>query len=172
MGGYIALEFARRYRARLRGLVLMDTRAEPDTAEARKARESAMQVARERGAPAIATQMLSTLFAPGAADTMPQVVERVRLMMEAAPAKGIIGALAAMRDRVDSRPTLPQLDGLPTLVVVGEQDQTTPPSAARVIADGIPGAVLSVIPGAGHLPPVEQPLATTRVLTEFLQSLR
>jgi pimeloyl-ACP methyl ester carboxylesterase len=172
MGGYIALEFARRYRSRLRGLVLMDTRAEADTADTRKAREAAIQVARDRGASAIAAQMLTTLFAPGAAETMPQVVERVRVMMEAAPVKGIIGALAAMRDRADSKGTLAQLEGLPTLVVVGEQDQTTPPSAARVLSDGIPGAVLSIIPGAGHLPPVEQPLATTRVLTEFLQSLR
>jgi pimeloyl-ACP methyl ester carboxylesterase len=171
MGGYVALEFARRYRSRLRGLVLMDTKAEADTPEGRKGREAAMQVAREKGAGAIAGQMLPKLFAPGAAETMPQVVERVRTMMESAPAKGIIGALGAMRDRADSVATLAELAGLPTLVVVGDQDQLTPPSAARVIADGIPGAMLSVIPGAGHLPPVEQPLATTRVLTEFLQSL-
>jgi 3-oxoadipate enol-lactonase len=172
MGGYIALEFARRYRSRLRGLVLMDTRAEADTPEARKARESAMLMARERGAAAIAQHMLPNLFAPGAAQTMPQAVERVRLMMEAAPVKGIVGALAAMRDRVDSVPTLATLEGLPTLVVVGDQDQVTPPAVARGIAAAVPGAVLNVIPGAGHLPPIEQPLATTRVLTEFLQSLR
>ena len=172
MGGYIALEFARRYRARLRGLVLMDTRAEADAPEVRKARETAMQVARERGAAAIATQMVPTLFAPGAAQTMPQVVDRVRAMMEAAPVKGIVGALAAMRDRADNTPFLRELGEIPTLVVVGEQDQTTPPRVVRGVAEGIPGAMLSVIPGAGHLPPVEQPLATTRVLAEFLQSLR
>ena len=172
MGGYIALEFARRYRARLRGLVLMDTRAEADAPEVRKAREAAAQVARERGAAAIAAQMVPTLFAPGAAQTMPQVVDRVRAMMEAAPVKGIVGALAAMRDRADNTPFLRELGEVPTLVVVGEQDQTTPPRVVRGVAEGIPGAMLSVIPGAGHLPPVEQPLATTRVLTEFLQSLR
>ena len=172
MGGYIALEFARRYRARLRGLVLMDTRAEADAAEVRKAREAAMQVARERGAAAIAAQMVPTLFAPAAAQTMPQVVDRVRVMMEAAPVKGIVGALAAMRDRADNTPLLRELGEIPTLVVVGEQDQTTPPRVVRGVAEGIPGAMLSVIPGAGHLPPVEQPLATTRVLAEFLQSLR
>ncbi len=171
MGGYVALEFARRYRSRLRGLVLMDTRAEADSAEARKGREAAMQLVREKGAAAIAAQMLPKLFAPGAAGTMPHEVERVRVMMESAPTKGIVGALGAMRDRADSVPSLAELAGLPTLVVVGEQDQMTPPATARLIADGIPGAMLSVIPGAGHLPPVEQPLATTRVITEFLQSL-
>ena len=171
LGGYVALEFARRYRTRLRGLVLLSTRAEADTSEMRKAREAAMQVARERGAGAIAQQMLPSLFAPGAHDTMPQVVDRIRAMMEAAPVKGLIGALSAMRDRPDSTATLGDLEGLPTLVVVGEQDQITGPAVARGIANGIPGAMLSVIPGAGHLPPVEQPIATTRVLAEFLESL-
>jgi 3-oxoadipate enol-lactonase len=171
MGGYVALEFARRYRSRLRGLVLMDTRADVDTPDQRKAREAAMQVARERGAAAIAEQMLPNLFAPGTKGTDPQAWERVRTMIEAAPVKGIVGALGAMRDRADSLATLPELAGLPTLVVVGEEDRVTPPAVARGIAEGIPGAMLSVIPGAGHLPPVEQPLATTRVLAEFLQSL-
>lgn len=171
LGGYVALEFARRYRTRLRGMVLMSTRAEADTPEMRKAREAAMQVARDRGAAAIAQQMLPDLFAPGARETMPQVVDRIRAMMEAAPVKGIVGALSAMRDRPDSTPTLSDLEGLPTLVVVGDQDRIAGPAVARGIAAGIPGAMLSIIPGAGHLPPVEQPIATTRVLTEFLQSL-
>ncbi len=171
LGGYVALEFARRYRTRLRGLILMSTRAEADTPEMRKAREAAMQVARDRGAAAIAQQMLPNLFSPGANDAMPQVVDRIRGMMEAAPVKGIIGALSAMRDRPDSTAGLADLEGLPTLVVVGESDQITGPAVARKISEGVPGAILSVIPGAGHLPPVEQPISTTRVLTEFLQSL-
>ncbi len=171
MGGYVALEFARRYRSRLRGLVLMSTRAEADSPEARKAREAAMQVARERGADAIAAQMITKLFAPGAAGAMPQVVDRIREMMEASPVKGIVGALSAMRDRPDSTGTLTELEGLPTLVVIGDQDQVIPPAVGRAIAAAVPNAVLNVIPGAGHLPPVEQPIATTRVLAEFLQSL-
>jgi len=171
LGGYVALEFARRYRSRLRGLILMSTRAEADTPEMRKARDAAMQVARDGGAAAIAHRMLPDLFAPGAKETMPQVVDRIRAMMEASPVKGIIGALSAMRDRPDSTAGLGDLEGLPTLVVVGDQDQVTGPAVARRISDAVPGAMLSVIPGAGHLPPVEQPISTTRVLAEFLQSL-
>jgi YbgC/YbaW family acyl-CoA thioester hydrolase len=171
LGGYVALEFARRYRTRLRGLILMSTRAEADTPEMRKARDAAMQVARDRGANAIAQQMLPNLFAPGAVETMPQVVDRIKVMMEAAPVKGIVGALSAMRDRPDSTPGLAELEGLPTLVVVGDQDQITGLPVARKISDAIPGAMLGIIPGAGHLPPVEQPISTTRVLAEFLQSL-
>lgn len=171
MGGYIAFEVLRRHRERVRALVLMDTRAEADTPEGKRGREAAMQVAREGGAAAIAERMLPTLLSRNAPDTMPQVVERVRTMIASQPVQGLVGALTAMRDRPDSAPLLPTLGGLPTLVVVGEEDEITPPARGRAMAEAIPGALLNIIPAAGHLPPVEQPLSTTRVLAEFLASL-
>ena len=171
MGGYIAFEVLRRHRERVRAVVLMDTRAEADTLEGKRGREAAMQAVREGGAAAIAEQMLPMLLSRNAPGTMPQVVERVRTMIASQPVQGIVGALTAMRDRPDSTPLLPSLEGLPALIVVGEEDELTPPARARAMAGAIPGALLSVIPAAGHLPPVEQPLSTTRVLSEFLASL-
>jgi 3-oxoadipate enol-lactonase len=171
MGGYIAFELLRRYRTRVRALILMDTRAEADSPEGRRARESAVASAREGGAAAIAEEMLPKLFAPDALKVRPQAVERVRRMIEATPVAGIIGALTAMRDRVDSTPLLPSLKDLPTLVVTGEQDILTPPDSAQRMAAAIPGARLATVPGAGHLPPVEQPEATARVLVDFLTGL-
>lgn len=172
LGGYIAFELARRYRERVRALVLLGTRAEGDSAEARKGRDVSMALAKEQGAVAVAGQMLPKLFAPGALQSLPEVAARIRTTIENTPLSGILGALGAMRDRVDSTPLLPTLSETPTLVVVGDQDQMTPPPLSRMIAEGIPGAVLSVIANAGHLPAVEQPIATTRVLAEFLESLR
>jgi YbgC/YbaW family acyl-CoA thioester hydrolase len=168
LGGYVGFEFARRHRARLRGLILMCTRAEADSPEARRGREASIQLAREQGAAAIARQMVPRLLAPGAA---PPVVARVREMLEAAPVNGIIGALTAMKDRPDSTPTLAALAGLPVLVVAGEEDQLTPPELARHLTEAIPGARLEVIPRAGHLPALERPAETTRVITEFLRGL-
>jgi pimeloyl-ACP methyl ester carboxylesterase len=92
-------------------------------------------------------------------------------MMASTPVAGIVGALGAMRDRADSTELLPALAGLPTLVIVGEDDALTPPAQARAMADAIPGATLAVIPGAGHLPPVERPGEATRALGDFLRSL-
>ena len=131
-----------------------------------------MTLAKDQGAGAVAGQMLPKLLAPGALQSLPEVAARIRTTMENTALSGILGALGAMRDRVDSTPLLPTLSETPTLVVVGDQDQMTPPSLSRKIAEGIPGAVLSVIANAGHLPAVEQPIATTRVLAEFLESLR
>jgi 3-oxoadipate enol-lactonase len=171
MGGYVAFEFLRRWRRRVRGLVLMDTRAEADSAEAKRSRDAAAATARESGAAAVAAALLPGMLAPATLAGAPAVVERVRAMMTAAPVAGMVGALGAMRDRSDNSDLLPGLAGLPTLVLVGEHDALTPPAQARAMAEAIPGATLVVIPAAGHLPPVEQPVETTRALREFLRSL-
>ena len=168
MGGYVAFEFLRRHRPRVRGLVLVDSRAQGDSAEGRKGRDAAMAAAREGGAPLIADQMLPRLLAASAAEPLR---ESVRAMMAAAPVAGLLGALAAMRDRPDSTGFLPSLAGLPTLIVVGEEDQLTPPKDAEAIAKAIPGARLAVIPHAGHLAPLEQPEAFNEHLRTFLVRL-
>jgi pimeloyl-ACP methyl ester carboxylesterase len=171
MGGYVALEFLRQWRARVRGLVLMDSRADADAPEVRRARDAAAATARERGAGAIADAMLPKMLAPATLSRRPDVAERVRALMSSTPVAGIVGALAAMRDREESVSLLSTLAGVPTLVVVGEADILTPPDQARAMAEAIPGGRLALIPGAGHLPPMEQPEATTASLREFLSSL-
>jgi 3-oxoadipate enol-lactonase len=98
-------------------------------------------------------------------------VERVRAMMAATPVAGIVGALGAMRDRPDSTPLLPELAGLPTLVIVGDEDEITPPAQAKAMAEAIPGASLVVIRSAGHLPPLERPAETTDAILAFLAGL-
>jgi 3-oxoadipate enol-lactonase len=171
MGGYIAFEFLRRWRKRVRGLVLMDTRAEADTPEGRRAREEAAALAREGGAEAIAEDMLPKLLSPTTRSRAPDLVDQVRAMIEATPVPGIVGALGALRDRPDSTDDLKTLDGLPVLVVVGEEDEVTPPARARAMAEAIPGAELLIIPGAAHVPSLERPTATTRALLGFLRAI-
>src|SRR5580765_7918862 len=147
MGGYVIFEFLRQWRSRVRALILIDTRAEADGAEARRARDAAAATARESGAAAIADAMLPKLLAKSTAERAPEIVEGVRRMITATPVAGIVGALAAMRDRHDSTALLPRLAGLPTLVIVGEEDAVTPPDGARRMAAAIPGARLVVISG-------------------------
>jgi YbgC/YbaW family acyl-CoA thioester hydrolase len=169
MGGYVAFEFLRRHRSRVRGLILMDTRAEADSAEGRKARDGLVAKVRDLGAIAAAEAMLPRFFTA----TVPaDIIESVREMILRAPAPGIIGALTAMRERSDSSPLLSGLVGIPTLVVVGQEDVITPPGLSEQMAAVIPEARLVEIPGSGHLPCIEQPVPTTRAILKFLQSLR
>jgi YbgC/YbaW family acyl-CoA thioester hydrolase len=171
MGGYVAFEILRRARDRVRGLVLMNSRAEADSPEARKARDASSAQAREGGAAAIAAAMLPRILAAGATTGNPALVERVRQMMEATPVAGMLGAITSLRDRPDSTTLLPTLDGLPTLVIVGEEDQMTPPALSQSMADLMPGSRLIVVPGAGHLTPMERPEVATTAVAEFLAQI-
>ena len=169
MGGYIAFEFIRRFRTRVRGLVLMDTRAEADSAEGRKSRDALVAKVRDQGAMAAAEAMLPRFFTPA---VPPEIIQSVRTMILDAPVPGIVGALIAMRDRLDSTPLLGTLLGIPTLVVVGQEDVITPPPISESMASAVPEGRLVEIPGAGHLPCVEQPVPTTRAILKFLQTLK
>lgn len=168
LGGYIAFEFVRRWRDRVSGLILMDTRAEADSAEGRRARDALIGRVREQGAIAAAEAMLPRFFTPQVSS---EIIERIRTSILRTPVSGIVGALSAMRERPDSTPLLETLTGIPTLVLVGAEDAITPPAIAQAMASGIPGARLMEIPGAGHLPCVEQPVPTTRAILKFVQGL-
>lgn len=171
MGGYVAFEMLRRHRERVAGLMLMDTRAEADGAEARATREQMIVLARTEGVRAVAERLLPRLVGRSTQQTQPHLVEQVREMMVRAPLPGVVGALGAMRDRADATPLLPEI-AVPTLVVVGQEDEMTPPAVARALTDAIPSAAMTVIPGAGHLAPLEAPTAVTRVCAEFLEAMR
>jgi len=149
----------------------MSTRAEADSVDGRRARDAAAALARERGSSAVAESMLPKVLGPATITGQPHVAERLRELMAGTPVPGIVGALAAMRDRAGSESLLPTLAGLPTLILAGEADSIVPPDQARAMAQLIPGARLSIIPGAGHLPPLEQPSATTAALREFLDTV-
>jgi pimeloyl-ACP methyl ester carboxylesterase len=110
------------------------------------------------------------LLAPESVSAMPEVAERVHQMIEHAPAAGVVGALRAMKDRVDSTAILDTI-GVPTLVVAGREDQLIPVDHARSMSRLIPNAHFTLIAGAGHLAPMEQPVPTSRVIAEFLDAL-
>lgn len=171
MGGYVAFELVRRWRERVSGLMLVCTRAEADSPEGRRARDTAAHQARESGAGGIAATMLPDVLGHSVRMKDPALAERVRAIMAATPVAGIVGALSAMRDRPDSTSLLPTLEGLPTLVIAGAEDTIMSPDKARAMADRIPGARFVPIPGAGHLPTLEAPEATTAAIRTFLASL-
>jgi pimeloyl-ACP methyl ester carboxylesterase len=167
MGGYMALAYVKKYAADLRGLILVDTKAEPDTAEGKQARDKMIDLARTEGAKAVADQMMPKMLAKDAPDQRPQVARQLRQIMESCPATTIAHALAAMRDRPDRSGELAAIK-VPMLILVGDSDAITPPAVAQSMADKIPGAQLVTIRGAGHMSPMEQPEQVNRAIMSFL----
>jgi pimeloyl-ACP methyl ester carboxylesterase/acyl-CoA thioesterase FadM len=170
MGGYVLFELWRRHAARVRALVFADTKAEADTPEGRQGREDMIALAEREGTVAVAERMLPRMFAAASAAAQPELATAVRDMAGRASVAGVVAALLAMRDRADSRELLAGL-GVPTLVLGGAEDALTPPSVMQALAGGVPGARFVEIPAAGHLSPLEQPLAVNGVLSGFLDGL-
>ncbi len=156
MGGYAAFAFARRHPQRLAGIYLQDTKAPPDTDEARANRKALAARVLAEGAVAAAEAMLPRLVGETTHRERPDVVARVREDVLAAPPAAIAAALGGLGAREDSRPTLEAIR-VPALVVVGEEDVLTPPAEAETIAAGIRGARLVRVPRAGHLANLEAP---------------
>ena len=106
MGGYILLAFYRRYAERVKGMVLADTRAQADTPEGKAGRFQMAQIAYKQGPSAIADLMVPKLLSPATIQNRPEIVQRVRTMIEENQISGIAGDLMAMAERPDSVPLL------------------------------------------------------------------
>ncbi len=170
MGGYVAFELLRRHRDRVRALVLANTRASADDADGRASRDAMIARIRRDGPGFLADEMIPRLLAPASLQTEPDVVRQVRAMVSAQQADGLVGALTAMRDRADATALLATVT-VPTLVIAGSDDQLIPSAASRAMAEAAPNAHFAMIPGAGHLAPMEQAVNTARVIREFLEAL-
>jgi pimeloyl-ACP methyl ester carboxylesterase len=170
MGGYILFAFYRKYADRVKGLVLTDTRAQADTAEGKEARFEMAQIAYKQGARAIADIMIPKLLSPATIQTRPELVQRVRTMIEGNQVSGIAGDLMAMAERPDSVTLMKQIT-CPAQLIVGELDLPTPPADAKLMADQIPGARLVVIPAAAHLSNLEQPGLFNETVRSFVANV-
>lgn len=167
MGGYVAMAFARRHPGKLAKLILADTRSEPDDAAGRDNRDRLIKLTQEFGPSKVYEVMLPKVMSDETQKNRPDTVAFVRSIAARQSSAGVIGGLAALRDRPDATPGLERI-AVPTLIVVGESDAITPPPLSEAMLNRIPGATLVRIPNAGHLANVENPDAFNRTLADFL----
>jgi pimeloyl-ACP methyl ester carboxylesterase len=167
MGGYVAFQVVRKYAARLRSLVLCDTRAAADSPDAAANRLKVAEQVLAEGAEVVASAMTPKLFGKRTAAEQPETVAATRHVMAATkPA-----AIAAAQRGMAARPDVTSLLGaiyIPTLVVVGAEDAIAPVEEMRGIAAAIPAAEFIIVPDAGHMAPLENPAAFNAALEKFL----
>lgn len=154
LGGAVAMWVARYAPARVERLVLCCTAArfgEPEVWAERAA------TVRERGLEAIVDDVMERWFTPTFRASRPEVVAGFRAMFVATSAEGY----AACCDALGGWAFSGELGSIavPTLALAAADDPATPPEQLELIAAGIPGAELVVLPDCAHLVNVEQPEA-------------
>lgn len=169
MGGYIALAMQRRYPSMVGGLILADTRATADGEQEKQNRLQLAQRVQAEGNGVVVDSMMQKLFAPVTPYTKPKVAEFVRGMMSAARPESIARALLGMAVRPNSEPDLRNIS-VPTLVIVGAEDQITDRGQAQLMARAIRGSQIEVIPEAGHVSNLEAPEIFNEAVRRLLAS--
>ncbi|MBL1091075.1 MULTISPECIES: bifunctional 3-oxoadipate enol-lactonase/4-carboxymuconolactone decarboxylase PcaDC [Streptomyces] len=159
IGGAIGTQLALTRPHRVTSLALVSSSPRYGTADAWRQRGV---VIRTNGLDPIARTAPEHWFTPGFAGAQPAIVEWAVQMVRTTDPGCYIAACEALAS-YDVRSSLGRV-GVPTLVVVGSEDQVTPTTDARTLAAGIPDASLALVPGTSHLAPVEQPAAVTELL--------
>jgi pimeloyl-ACP methyl ester carboxylesterase len=168
MGGYIALEIVRQAADRVEKLALLDTGARDDPPEAQAKRRINIDLAERGGFAEIVDMQFPIYVHPSRARDAALKADYVAMCHDVGP-QAYVRQQNAIIKRADSRPLLPTIR-CPTLVLVGEQDEATPPALSDEMAAGVPGARLVTIADCGHLSTMERPDAVTKELVAWMNA--
>ncbi len=170
MGDYVAFAMYRRDPSRFRGFIIADTRVEADSPATTERRRQTVEGLRRDGT-GMLRDRVNDLFSAEARRDNPTLVAEQQAQALAANAEGLALITLGMAERADSTDVLPRIT-VPTMLICGEGDTVSPPDGMRAMAAQIPGhPPLHIIPGAGHLSPLEQPAAFNALVREFLAGL-
>ncbi len=167
MGGFISFEIMRQAPERVAKLALLDTSARAETPEQTERRKVPIALAKA-GRYAEIPELAFPIYVHRNRHSDEALKRIVRAMAAETGVEGYLRQQQAIISRPDSRPSLGSIN-CPTLVLVGDSDEPTPPELAREIAMGIPNAKLIVIPDSGHLSTLEQPQAVTQALVNWMR---
>jgi 3-oxoadipate enol-lactonase len=161
IGGLIAQSLSHQAPTRVRTLTLCDTAAAIPTEDTWRQRAA---LVRADGTRAVVESVLARWVTTGFLES--PAAHGLRAMLLRTPAEGYAAAAEAIAtaDLTAATRTL----RLPTLVIVGDRDESTPIASARTLCELIPDARLVVLPKAAHIPTVEHPDAVTAAMRAFL----
>jgi pimeloyl-ACP methyl ester carboxylesterase len=169
MGGFIGQRIAARHPDLLRSLTLLDTSAEPEVPAAARQDKLLALIFRFAGMAPVRRPAMKIMFGPTflagpkSKAVVDEWTERVSRCDRAATRQAVLG----VANRKGVAGEIGKITA-PTLVIVGEHDQPTPPDRSRQIAAAIPGARLEIVAECGHSSTVEQPEAVTALIRAFV----
>ncbi|MDX3663466.1 alpha/beta hydrolase [Streptomyces sp. ID05-26A] len=163
MGGQIVMQCVQAFPGRLKGVILADTFAQAETEEGRRNRNAMADRLLREGMSGYATEVKWKMVARH----NPEAAEFVARLMHAAPPEGAAAALRGRAERPDYSEILRTIT-VPTLVIVGSEDEYTPVKDAEYMSERVPGSALVVVDGAAHMPNLERPEVFNRAVEELL----
>ena len=170
MGGYIALNAILNYPEHFQALLLCDTTCMGDSPEAMENRMNTIESINTFGVKHYASESVKKLFAPESFVTNPNQIAVVKKMITETSTTSLYRTLFALTRRTDTCGKLSEI-AVPVLIMVGNEDQITPPSAAMFMHKNIKGSVLKIIGHAGHLSNIENTFEFNNNLVEFVSSV-
>ena len=165
MGGYIALRTIEKSESSFRAAILCDTKSEADNNETKVKRAEGIKKINGQGIEKYVNDFVPSCFAE---ESLPKSFykETIERSLISSPI-GVKGCLLAMAGRTDTTEYLSKIK-IPVLVICGEKDKLSPPHVMKEMADKISDSEFQIIPGAGHISPLENPEATNKTIKDFL----
>jgi len=168
MGGYVALALHRRHPQLVRSLIMVDTKVEADSDEAKQGRTATAELARAEGMPALWAKLRGVLLGDSPSEDAVRTTEEIVL---SCPPEAAAADALAMRDRADFSDAVGKIT-VPVTWIHGTQDKLMPLDAAKATVERLPNARLVTIDAAGHLSPIEQPDAVNDAIITHLEWVR
>lgn len=174
MGGYVVLDVMRQLleinqAGRVKAIMLISTSAFADNSEQTRTREGLIKLAKMGKFKGVTPRLMPTLIHPSRVEDT-SITQVVLDMAEDIGLEAFIRQETAVMNRRDQTDILPQIT-CPTLIIVGDTDQRTPPACSEKMAALIPGSEFHLLNICGHLPPLELPDETGTWMRQFLQKL-
>jgi len=170
MGGYIFWPFQQKYGSRLQGAILCDTRAAADTSERAAERLKTADSVEENGPELLTRAMLPKLISSHTAKNHPSIADALKNTILKTDRTTIAQALRGMSLRIDNTNRLAEIETR-TLLLVGDDDELTPATEMRGIAETMPHARIVEIPNVGHMAPMEDPATSFWEIEKFLAEI-
>lgn len=171
MGGYIALNAIENYPERFNALLLCDTNCTDDIPEAKEKRMKAIESIKGKGLEQYAEESLKKLFAPISFSKHIEEIAIVKEMIMKTSKQSLYKTLHALTERKETCTKLHQIK-VPVLIIVGKEDEITPPDVALLMHGKIKGSIIHIIDHAGHLSNMENSGEFNNQLTGFLSLLK
>lgn len=170
MGGYISLQFAKKFPKRLKTLVLCDTKTAADSPEAAENRRRTADSLPQDGLGPLVEGMIPKVLCEKTLKEKPQLLAALKEQMLSHHPLGVAAAARGMAERRDSSDILAALD-CPVWVLCGDQDAISPPAEMQAMAETAKTSRFALIADSGHLAPLENPEQWTSEFLEFYGTL-